>query len=134
MAAVAISRDEIQAHLPGAPDEVVDRLIAGTIARAALFAPCITSAEFPTEKAAAAKDILIDAIVRAAEAGSGVQSNIMAGPYQVSSDTSKPRRRRFETDEIRELKALCGIKSGGAFTITPTYDATDAYTEDVTPE
>ncbi|DAZ90345.1 hypothetical protein [Mycobacteroides abscessus] len=134
MAAVTISKDDIQAHLPGTPDDVAERFIKGTIARAALYAPCIKSAEFPDEKSDAAKDILIDVIIRAIEAGSGVVGSVMAGPFQTSLDTSKPRRRRFESDEIRELKALCGIKSGGAFTITPVYDATDALAEDVTPE
>jgi hypothetical protein len=130
---VEIEKADILVFAPSASDAQVQQLITGTISRAALFAPCIRSDDFDEDKAAAAKDILIEVIRRALEYGTGAVSNIIAGPYQASVDTKQPRRRRFEADEIRELKRLCGIRTGGAYSVALAYDPDDAFSEYVTP-
>ncbi|WP_301119783.1 hypothetical protein [Mycolicibacterium fortuitum] len=136
MAAVAISVTEIQEEVPGVSNGKAQRIINGTLKRAALFAPCILSDDFDADKAAAAKDILIEIIVRAIESGSGaVQSqSVQAGSYQGTTtlDTSKPRRRRFTRDEVRELRQLCGLRGGGAFSIVLTNDDADLGVENTT--
>lgn len=132
MAAVVILKDDVQTFLPGASDAIVEALIAGTMARAALFAPCIVDDDLAANLAAAAKDILLGVIIRAVEAGSGETINIIAGPFQQGMDSQKRRNARFKPDEIRDLQTLCGIRRGGAFTITLTRDDNDYLLEDTT--
>jgi len=97
-------------------------LIRGTLARAATFAPCVLEAGFTGVNADAARDILIGAIVRAIEAGSGAVTTLTAGPHSKTIDTTKPRRARFTSAEQAELRALCGLTPGGAFTIQTAAD------------
>lgn len=134
MAAITVTRGEVQAFLPGASDAIVDALIEGTLARAALLAPCLLDDDDLTDtQIAAARDILLGVIIRAVEAGSGETINIIAGPFQQGFDSQKRRNARFKPDEIRDLQALCGIKRGGAFTIVLTHDDYDYLQEDMTP-
>lgn len=132
MAAVVISVDDIQALTPSANSAVIQRLLTGTLARAKRLAPCLAKDDLDDDVAAAARDILIDIIMRAIEIRTGETTNLIAGPYQ-QGITSDPRgKERFRPNEIRELQELCGMKRGGAFSIALTYDGDDAFTEDVT--
>ena len=125
MAAVIIETNDVQVFAPGASEDVIRDLIAGTMARAALLAPCLKTSTLTDDAAAAAKDILVGVIVRAIESGSGEITSMMAGSFQQTVDTTKRRAQRFRPDEIRELQALCGITRGGAFTIALAYDPND---------
>lgn len=134
MASIEVSNADIWAHLPGASQEVVEQLIAGTMARAGILAPCLLTDTLTAPVVAAARDILISVVVRAIEVSGGEVTTLIAGPMQQTMDTTKRRAQRFRPDEIRELQHLCGIKRGGAFTITQGYDAYDAMAEDWTPD
>lgn len=116
--AVSIEASEVLVYAPGASVDLVEDLIRGTLARAATFAPCILTSGFTGVKADAARDILIGAIVRSIEGGSGAITTLTAGPHSKTVDTTKPRRARFTTAEQAELRALCGLTPGGAFTIS----------------
>jgi hypothetical protein len=129
VASVSIETDDVKVFALNASDDVIERLIAGTLARAALFAPCLKGSDLSEDAAAAAKDILIGVVVRALEAGTGEITSMMAGSFQQQIDTTKRRAQRFRPDEVRELQSLCGIRRGGAFTIALTYDAADANVE-----
>lgn len=120
--AVSIDVDEIRVYQPAASEDLVEDLIRGTLARAAIFAPCIASEDFDGDQADAARDILIGVIVRAIEAGSGAVTTLTAGPHTRTVDTTKPRLARFTPSEKAELRALCGLTPGGAFTITTAED------------
>jgi hypothetical protein len=116
--AVEITVSDVMTFSPNASEDVVEALIAGTIARAARFAPCIKGDDLDEDSVAAAKDVLVGVILRAIEVGAGETTTMMAGSFQQTIDTTKRRVQRFRPDEIRELQAICGITRGGAFTIT----------------
>ena len=137
MATLTVTRQDVQVFATSASNAQVDALLAGTLARAKRIAPCLFS-EDPTppsaDALAEAKDIIVQAVVRNIEAGTGEVTTLIAGPMQQTVDTTKRRTVRLRPDEIRELQNLCGIKRGGAFTIALGYDATDFGTEDWTPD
>lgn len=134
MAALTIDRADVQKFVPGASDDVVDEILAGTMARARRIAPCLAAEDLSDDIKAEARDILLNILVRAVETGTGEVTTLIAGPMQQTVDTTKRRAQRFRPDEIRELQALCGIQKGGAYTITLGYDANDAYAEEWTPD
>jgi hypothetical protein len=124
--AVEITVSDVNVFSPNASQDAVEALIAGTVARAARFAPCLKGDDLDEDSAAAAKDILVGVILRALEAGTGEVASLMAGSFQQTIDTTRRRVQRFRPDEIRELQQLCGITRGGAFTITLGEDDVDA--------
>jgi len=116
--AVEIAVSDVTVFSPNASEDMVEALIAGTVARAARFAPCLKEDSLDEVSLAAAKDILIGVVLRALEAGTGEVTSLMAGSFQQNIDTTQRRVQRFRPDEIRELQQICGITKGGAFTIT----------------
>lgn len=129
--AVEIAVSDVTVFSPNASEDMVEALIAGTVARAARFAPCLKEDDLDADSVAAAKDILVGVILRALEAGTGEVTSLMAGSFQQNIDTTKRRVQRFRPDEIRELQQICGITRGGAFTITLGEDVIE---EDVVAE
>jgi hypothetical protein len=120
--AVAITTADVQVYAPGTSAQLVDDLIRGTLSRAAFFAPCILQSSFTGSRADAARDIIIGAIVRAIEGGSGAVTTLTAGPHSKTVDTTRPRRSRFTQAEKSELRSLCGLPPGGGFTISLAED------------
>lgn len=92
-------------HLDEVDEGRAADLIVGVLARAAEFAPCITDAAFT--KTAAAKDILVDVVLRRYHAGAGAFSQEGAGPFVRSVDTRTRLGVRFQPEEVAELQALC---------------------------
>jgi hypothetical protein len=127
--AVTITVDDVHPFVLNANEELIQALIDGTLARAAMFAPCIKGDDLDEDSEAAAKDILVQVIARATEVGSGQITNISAGGFSQSVDTTHRRTTRFRPDEVRELQKICGITRGGAFTISMTYDTPDGVIE-----
>lgn len=124
--AVTITVADVTTFSPNASEDAVEALIAGTVARAALLAPCLKEDGLDEDSAAAAKDILVGVILRALESGTGEVSSLMAGSFQQQIDTTQRRTQRFRPDEIRELQRICGITRGGAFTIELGQDEVDS--------
>lgn len=93
-------------------------MIESTIAMASApwIAPCIVDEEFQYPKQA--KVILVGAILRWNDAGSGAITQVSAGPFQQTIDNRSERKRMFWPSEITDLQRLCGVaRTGRAFSI-----------------
>lgn len=96
-------------------------MIRSTIAMASApwIAPCIVRADF--EYPEQAKAILVGAILRWNDAGSGAITQLSAGSFQQTVDNRSERKRMFWPSEITDLQRLCGTaRTGRAFTIDTT--------------
>ena len=102
-------------------------MIEDVEARAAQAAPCITEAGFLADepRAAAVRSILRQAVLRWNDAGTGVFTQLGAGPYQASSDNRQERKPLLWPSEISDLRDICSAYSGDtvsdrAFSVRPT--------------
>lgn len=96
-------------------------MIRSTIAMASApwIAPCIVRDDF--EYPEQAKAILVGAILRWNDAGSGAITQLSAGSFQQTVDNRSERKRMFWPSEITDLQRLCGTaRTGRAFTIDTT--------------
>lgn len=94
--------------------ELAETMVAGANARALRVAPCLAE----SDKAGArseAKLILVGAVQRWAEAGSGAVAQASAGPFQLSTDTRQRTGFNLWPSEIEVLQDLCSKDVGGAF-------------------
>lgn len=73
--------------LTTAQTERVTELLVDATALAVLAAPCLASPNFPEAKAAAARAIVAQAVMRAMRAGGGEVQTQSAGPFSVTLDT-----------------------------------------------
>ena len=91
-------------------------MIEDVEARAAQAAPCITEAGFLADepRAAAVRSILRQAVLRWNDAGTGVFTQLGAGPYQASSDNRQERKPLLWPSEIADLRDICSAYSGAA--------------------
>jgi hypothetical protein len=99
--------------------EMVEAMIAGANAKASRVAPCLDSTDpLPTAgQLAEAKLILLGAVKRWAEAGSGAFTQQTAGPFSVSTDTRQRSGYNLWPSEIESLQALCRTAPVGAFSV-----------------
>lgn len=98
-----------------------EAMIESTIAMASApwIAPCIVEDDF--KYAAQAKVILVGAILRWNDAGSGAITQVSAGPFQQTIDNRSERKRMFWPSEVTDLQRLCGVaRTGRAFSIDTT--------------
>ncbi|HET6865463.1 MAG TPA: hypothetical protein VFH80_06050 [Solirubrobacteraceae bacterium] len=122
MAAIVTSAD-----LPAdvRSNELVNVMLAGANARAARVAPCLVDTTTPptSDQLAEAKLVLIGAISRWAQAGSGAVQSQAAGPFSVTVDTrQRATGYNLWPSEIKQLQDICAngkTASSGAFSITP---------------
>ena len=99
---------KVQSH------EMVDAMVAGANARAFRVAPCLAEPDGESARAEA-KLILIGAVQRWSEAGSGAIAQTSAGPFQLSTDTRQRTGFNLWPSEIEVLQDLCSKDAGGAF-------------------
>lgn len=107
--------------------ELVDAMVAGANAQASRVAPCltwdgtVTGQPVPTsDQTAEAKLVLIGAVKRWAEAGSGALQSQTAGPFGMTVDTRQRTGYHLWPSEIEQLQAICsapGSSSRLAFSI-----------------
>lgn len=109
----------VKADLPSALQtaELVDAMIAGANGKASRVAPCLTWDGTEVDKPAPSDDqlaeaklVLIGAVKRWAEAGSGALQSQTAGPFGMTVDTRQRTGFNLWPSEITDLQALC---SGG---------------------
>ena len=112
---VVIDRDDLLPFAPEISTEQAEAMITGTLARAALIAPCITDPDFPY--ADAAKSILVRVIVRWHDAGAGNVTSVTKGPF---GETRTLSRELFWPSELTELQNLCRSSSTTTSTALPT--------------
>ena len=102
-------------------------MINSTIAMASApwIAPCIVEDDFKYPDQA--KAILVGAILRWNDVGTGAITQMSAGPFQQTVDSRAERKRMFWPSEIVDLQRLCGsARTGRAFTIDTTPTRGDA--------
>lgn len=89
--------------------ELIADLVAGANAKAARVAPClVNTAEQPwPEQKAEAKLILLGAIKRWADAGSGAFQQQTAGPFSAVVDTRQRTGYNLWPSEIKDLQEIC---------------------------
>ena len=96
--------------------ESVDLMVAGANAKASRVAPCLASADpVPTDdQLAEAKLVLVGAVRRWAETGSGAYQQQTAGPFGVTVDTRQKTGFNLWPSEIEGLQEICAaVGSGG---------------------
>lgn len=103
MPVVEVTVPDIQRHLSKVPTERIQAVIDGTLARAAVVAPCIIDAGFTY--ADAAKDILIDAIVARLRRGAGAPRRVTVDDGSVEYE---PGAKPLPASVITDLQDLCG--------------------------
>lgn len=102
-------------------EEMIADMVAGANAKAARVAPCLVSTD-PSPSAgqiAEARLILLGAVKRWAQAGSGAVSQQTAGPFSMSMDTRQRAGFNLWPSEIEGLQDICKAGSDGrlAFSI-----------------
>jgi len=102
-----ITVDDLPAAIQS--DEMVAVLVAGANAKAARVAPCLASTDpAPTEgQVAEAKLVLIGAVRRWVQAGSGALQQQTAGPFGMTVDTRQRTGYNLWPSEIEALQAIC---------------------------
>lgn len=104
----------IQSH------ELVDTMVDAANARASRVAPCLTWTGTPEEEPAPTADqlaeaklVLIGAVMRWAEAGSGAWQQQQAGPYAITTDTRQRTGFNLWPSEIEDLQDICREAGSG---------------------
>ncbi len=127
--AVIITTLDLPAALQGG--ELAEMMVAGANAKASRVAPCLTWDGTELAKPPPSADqlnearlVLVGAVKRWVEAGSGAMSQQSAGPFGMSVDTrQKSSGFNLWPSEIAELQGICSAgtdSTGGAFSITPS--------------
>jgi hypothetical protein len=115
-----ITIDDLPADVRSA--ELVVAMLAGANAKASRVAPCLVHEESGSEatedQLAEARLVLIGAIVRWSQAGSGALQSQTAGPFGVTLDTRQRAGFNLWPSEIEALQAICrNATSSGAFSV-----------------
>jgi hypothetical protein len=91
--------------------ELAAVMVAGANGKASRVAPCL--ADSPTaDQLAEAKLVLIGAVKRWADAGSGALSAQTAGPFGQTLDTRQRMGYNLWPSEITDLQGVCGASQG----------------------
>lgn len=100
-----ISVDDLPARVR--EHELAETMVAGANARAVRVAPCLADPDSEGARSEA-KLILIGAVQRWSEAGSGAIAQTSAGPFSLSTDTRQRTGFNLWPSEIEVLQDLCG--------------------------
>lgn len=128
---------DVASHTTGLSESDVATLVDGINAKASRVAPCLAGNP-SSDLLAEARLVLIGAVKRWAEAGSGAFSQQTAGPWSVSTDT-RQKASGFtlwptEVAELRELCADSGDSSGKAFQVDTTPEGFASGRSWITPD
>lgn len=108
--------------------EMVGMLVAGANARALRVAPCL--ADNPSESLLdEARLVLVGAVKRWCEAGSGAVQQQAAGPFSVTTDTRQRAGYNLWPSEVTALADLCRGESSGAFAVDTVSQTTGAHAD-----
>lgn len=96
--------------------ELVSVMVAGANAKASRVAPCLVATDPPPSDEALdeAKLILLGAIKRWVEAGSGAWQSQTAGPFSAVQDTRQRTGFNLWPSEIQQLQDICASGFAGA--------------------
>lgn len=101
--------------------------VNGANAQATRVAPCLADDADPTAsdaQFAEARLVLVGAVSRWAEAGTGAFSTVTTGPFGVTTDTRQKGGYRLWPSEIEQLQDICGGSTSGAFSVDTVADST----------
>lgn len=104
---------------------MVDLWLAGANAQAVRVAPCLSDSADPqpsADQVSEAQLLLVGAVSRWAEAGSGAFSTVTTGPFGVTTDTRQKGGYRLWPSEIEQLQDICGGSTSGAFSVDTVGD------------
>lgn len=102
------------------PEAKAHKMIKGAVATARVIAPCLKTMDPEADEYEAAKALIVGAILRWHDSGSGASVQLGAGPFQQTLDTRQVRRGMYWPSEIAELQKLCKSSRAQAFTIDTT--------------
>lgn len=96
--------------------ELVDVMVAGANAKASRVAPCLASTDpLPTaDQLDEALLVLVGAIARWSQAGSGALQQQQAGPFGMTLDTRQRTGYNLWPSEIEQLQAICKVAGEGS--------------------
>lgn len=118
-----ITSDDLPSDVVNSVDAaLLATMIAGANAKATRVAPCLAGVP-SADQTAEAKLVLIGAVTRWAEAGSGAFTQQTAGPFSQTTDTRTRSGYNLWPSEITQLQDVCADgKAAGAFSfrIEPT--------------
>lgn len=109
---------------------LVDLWLDGANAQAVRVAPCLASDASPaptSDQLNEARLVLVGAVSRWAEAGTGAYSQVTTGPFGVTTDTRQRGGYRLWPSEIEQLQDICGGSVSGAFSIDTVATPTTGY-------
>ena len=108
-----ISVDDLPSAIQA--NESVELLVAGANAMASRVAPCLASTDpAPTDdQLAEARLVLVGAVRRWAESGSGSLSAQVAGPFGQTIDTRQKTGFNLWPSEIESLQEICRAEGTG---------------------
>jgi len=119
-----ITTDDLPAAIQS--HELVDLMVAGANAKASRVAPCLTWADEDDDHPAPSADalaearlVLVGAVKRWADAGSGALASQTAGPFGQTIDTRQKVGFNLWPSEITQLQDICSSDANpsGAFTV-----------------
>lgn len=113
--AVSLNIDDLLPFAPNIDQARAEAMIQDALALAAIVAPCILEDTFP--HTGAARAIIRGAILRWNDTGAGAVTQLSAGSFQQTIDTSQVRRGMFWPSEVKQLVELCGRSKAQAFSI-----------------
>jgi len=111
-----ITLEDVASFTGSLEESTIATMIAGANARAARVAPCLLEEDHEASRAEA-KLILLGAIKRWAEAGSGAVAQASAGPFQLATDTRQRTGYNLWPSEITALQELCSTVDSDAYSI-----------------
>lgn len=102
-----------------ATNPMIASWVAGANAKASRIAPCLASNDpAPTpDQLAEARLVLIGAVIRWSQAGSGAFQSKTVGPMSVTVDTRQPGGFNLWPSEISQLQDICKGGAAKAFSI-----------------
>lgn len=111
-----ITSDDLPADVVNSVDAaLLATMIAGANAKATRVAPCLAGVP-SADQTAEAKLVLIGAVTRWAETGSGAFTQQTAGPFSQTTDTRTRSGYNLWPSEITQLQDVCADgKAAGAF-------------------
>lgn len=131
MPAVVIEPSDLRRHREAAnvSEDLAEELITGVLARASRYAPCITSGALSANDAAAAKDIIVAAIVRRYTSGAGGfkrETTTVDGVTRTKEADLTRTGSLFSKGDIAELQDMCSKSGADMPESKPRYSFPDA--------
>ena len=113
MAPVLTVEDLPSAVVDAVDPSLLNAMVAGVNGQASRVAPCLAAADAAFGARDEARLILIGAVKRWAEAGSGAYQQQAAGPFSVTTYTRQRSGYALWPSEIVQLEALCRATGSG---------------------